>query len=68
MTAPRVHVVPLNDTVVHHRSGRCCMAFFREEKGVMTHHPADKREQFERQGTVDPAKPWGVLFPDQLPL
>jgi hypothetical protein len=62
---PRVHVVPLEDLVEHVASGACCGAFLCEEEGILIHHSADKREQFERQGVAD--KPWGVFLNELMP-
>jgi hypothetical protein len=63
---PRVHIVPLNDDTYHFSHGNCCNALFVEEEGMVIHHAKDKREQCERQGVVDPAKPWAVFLHEVL--
>ncbi len=52
-----IHIVPTDDTIEHRPDGTCCNPHV-DEDGLVIHHSADKREQYERSGVV--GKPWEI--------
>jgi hypothetical protein len=56
-----IHVIPLNDKIIHTADCECCKAFL-DPDGIWIHHAADKREQYERQGKN--GKPWQLCAED----
>jgi len=57
-----VHVIPINDKVVHRADCECCNAYL-DPDGIWIHHSADKREQYERQGNV--GEGWVLMWEDE---
>jgi len=60
-----IHIVPRCDRIEHTPCGSCCNAFT-DEEGIVNHHSADKREQFERVGIR--SKGWEIrmCFDDEV--
>jgi hypothetical protein len=54
------HVIPLDDSRDHEISRDCaCLPLV--DGTTVVHHAWDTREKFERQGSGDPEKKWGVF-------
>lgn len=56
-----LHVIPLDDEVLHFASGKCpCQPFCddRAEMDIYVHHAADGREAAERAGKPVDGKGW----------
>jgi len=58
----QIHIIPIGDKIEHRADYDCCGAYL-DPDGMWIHHSADKREQFERQGSN--GKQWGTFWADE---
>jgi len=61
----RVHVIPVGHPEPLHSAKLTCWCNPLEKtEEIIIHHAKDGREKWERQGIVDPERPWHLIYED----
>ena len=56
-----LHVIPLNDHIMHYAHKDCPCDPFDDGEGSMVHHSIDGREKLERQGIKTTDLGWVII-------
>ena len=56
-----LHVIPLNDYIMHYAHEDCPCSPFDDGEGSMVHHALDGRERLEREGIVTEGLGWATV-------
>ena len=56
-----LHVIPLNDQIMHYTHEDCPCSPFDDGEGSMVHHALDGRERLERAGIATQGYGWVIV-------